>query len=252
MSEQDNNVNAPTQEIVETTDNDTVEQKLGDILPETKPDEVVEQKPEEKKPDDSVALGKFLAEKKARKALEKKVKELEDAINSEVEDDDDDDSLSTDIKSLAKEFDVDEKFLKKLTTSVKSDLRKEYDEKLKPITEKNKETKFNEVFSKHFTETIDSMPEYKSVVNADVIKSLSRDPQNAHLTMRELVEKTYGNALGGKRTIETTVPHGGKEPQNVDYERAQKDSAYFNDVMSDSDSKKKYNEQMLKRIAGSI
>lgn len=247
MSEQDNTVNEPTQEIVEPTDNDTVEQKLGDILPETKPDEVVEQKPEDKKPDDSVALAKFLAEKKARKALEKKVKEYEAIINSEVEDDDED-SLSTDIKSIAKEYDVDEKFLKKLSTSLKSEIRKEYDEKLKPITQKEKENQFNQVFQKHFTETIDSMPEYKSVVNADVIKSLSRDPQNANLTMRELVEKTYSNALGGKRTIETTVPNGGKDPQNIDFDKAQKDPEYYAQIMADPSQKDKYNSEMMRRF----
>jgi len=244
MSEQDTTVQAPTPEIVETTTNDTSEKKLGELLQS----EAVDEKPtvEEPKQSDSVALGKFLAEKKARKALEKKVKELEEAINGEVSDDDDDDS--TESTDIAEKYGVDKKFLKELTKSVE----KNVEAKFQPILKEKEEARIDKVFNQHFGETMEAMPEYKGVVNPDVIKSLSLDPKNANLTFRELIEKTYGNALGGKRTIESTVHNGGKEPQNVDYERAQQDSEYFKEVMSDPTSKKKYNEEMLRRLAGTF
>lgn len=245
MSEQDANVNAPAQEIAETNADDTSEKTLGDLLKTETPSE---EPKSEAKHEDSVPVAKFLAEKKTRKALEKRVKELEEAVNAALEDDDVD--VSKEVKDLAEEYGVDSKFLKNLTTTLEKKLEDKFEKKLEPLTREKKQNDINTIFTTHFNETIGSMPEYEAIVNPDVIKSLSLDPANSNLTLRQLIEKTYGNALGGKRTIETTVPNGGKEPQEINYDRAQSDPDYYKEIMSNESSKKKYNEQMVKRLQG--
>lgn len=245
MSVQDENVNAPTQEIVETTADDKGEKKIGDILA---PTEAPKEEPkEDKQEDSSVPVAKFLAEKKARKALEKRVKELEEAVNSALEDDDVD--VAKEVKSLADEYGVDPKFLKNLTNTLEKQLEDKFDKKVAPIVKEKRQEEINKIFKQHFDETIEVMQEYKSIVNPEVIKSLSLDPSNANLTLRQLIEKTYGNALGGRRTIETTTPNGGKEPQNVDFDKAKNDPEYYSQVMADPSLKEKYNAEMMRRFS---
>ena len=90
-------------------------------------------------------------------------------------------------------------------------------------------------------------PEFKAIANPEVIKSLAILPQNAKKTLSQILEETYGNAITGKRTIETTSPGGGKEPEPLDIKRAEKDIEYFKEVMADPKKKAQYNEAMLKR-----
>ena len=53
--------------------------------------------------------------------------------------------------------------------------------------------------------------------------------------------------LLGKRTIETTQPGGGNDPEPLNIQRAEKDIEYFKQVMADPKKKAQYNEAMLKR-----
>jgi len=66
--------------------------------------------------------------------------------------------------------------------------------------------------------------------------------------MTQILEEAYGNAITGKRTIETTKPGGGKEPTEVDYHRAQTDSEYFKQIMDSPNLKKKYNEKAMDEV----
>jgi hypothetical protein len=96
------------------------------------------------------------------------------------------------------------------------------------------------------------MPEYSAIVNKDVIKTLSLDPANQNKTFQQLIEETYGNALGGKRTLETTTPRGGKALESVDFDRAKKDGKYLEEVLANPDTKKEYNEGLIGRLSAHL
>jgi hypothetical protein len=93
----------------------------------------------------------------------------------------------------------------------------------------------------------DKFPEFKGVVNTDVVRQLATLPQNASKTISQIIEETYGNALQGKRTIETTSPNGGQEPEPLDIDRASKDIKYLTEILADPKKKAQYNESMLKK-----
>lgn len=233
MSEID--ITTPVAEVHATPETTEV-QTIGDVL-ETPAEKPVNQVPE----------SAFLKEKMARKDAEKRLKELEATIKegatrSEV---------STDIASIAKEFDIDPSFLDKFAKTIRSEteasLKGELDSKFKPLEEKERLAKIDSVFNTHFTQAINSMPEFKDIVNPAVIKSLSLLPQNGSKTFSQLIEETYGNAVTGKRTMTPTTPGGGKDPQPLDYQRAQRDKAYFNEVMQDPKRKAEYNSIMLQQ-----
>jgi hypothetical protein len=89
------------------------------------------------------------------------------------------------------------------------------------------------------------MPEFTSIVNPGVIKALSLLPQNASKTFPQLIEETYGNAISGKRTMQTTTPGGGKDSAPLDYTKATQDMSYYNEVMANPKLKAEYNQKML-------
>lgn len=208
--------------------------------------EVIETKQEAPKVE-TVGLDKFMKEKKARQQAEKEIAELK----SKIEDGASNSEVSADIEAIAEEHNIDKDFLNKLVKTIKTQTEKDVEEKLsstlKPIAEKERQTKIDDAFNKHYKLVMDKMPEYDGVINPDVIKTLSLAPQNASKTLPQLIEETYGNAITGKRTIEKTTPGGGKEPAPLDFSRASKDIAYFNEVMSDPKTKAQYNEQMLRK-----
>jgi len=59
-----------------------------------------------------------------------------------------------------------------------------------------------------------------------VIKALAFNPANKNKTYSQLLDEAYGNALTGRRTIETTTPRGGAKDTKVDMQRAQSDEAF--------------------------
>ena len=95
---------------------------------------------------------------------------------------------------------------------------------------------------------MEKMPDFKGLADPDVIKTLSLDPKNANKTLTQIVEDTYGNFLTGRRTVETTTPRGGKEPEKIDFARMTKDPSYYKEVMSDPDRKKEYNNNLHERL----
>lgn len=219
---------------------DNKDQTLGEVL-QPKP------KAETPKPE-TVGIDKFLDIKKENKELKRSLKDLQDKIDKGA----DTEEISEDIDAIAEEFNVEPKFLKKLTKTIESQLKgrieSEFEEKLKPIQEAENAKKADKIFNKIFEETMGNLVDYKDIVNKDVIRKLAMDKDNSNKTLTQLIEETYGNAIGGKRTVETTTPRGGKEPEAVDFARAKRDSEYFKEVMANPETKKEYNDNLANRL----
>ncbi|MFA6095645.1 MAG: hypothetical protein WC767_02270 [Candidatus Paceibacterota bacterium] len=196
----------------------------------------------------------FLEEKKGRKKAEKALEDLQAKIAAGESGKEE---ISADIEALAEEYGIDKNFLKKFeaatTAKAKAEAKKELEEEAakarKPQEEKDRAEKIDNAFKKGFGAAMEKFPELKEIVVPSVIKTLSLDPANQDKTFSQLIEETYGAARSGKRTIENPTPRGGKEPGEVDFARAAKDTAYFNEIMADPDLKKKYNSSIEKRIS---
>lgn len=225
----------PASNVETTTENPQgeVEQTISELIPEK----------EEKS--NMVPESVFLGEKKARKALEKEIKELKQQFelgnvsNKEV---------SNSVEAIAEKHGVDQGFLKDLVSAIKSDTEKELESKFNSKFEsKEKAEKFENAFKKGLDLALERGPEFKNIVNPEVVKQLAMLPQNANKTISQLIEETYGNALTGKRTIEVTTPGGGKDPEPLDINRAGKDIEYLKEILKDPKKKEQYNEAMLKK-----
>lgn len=193
------------------------------------------------KKEESVPLAKFLDEKRENKELKAEIERLSQANKPQAE-------ITSDLKALADEHGIDAGFLDKLAKTIKAQAEAGVEERLRPLAEKEKADKIDKAFQTGFAKAMEAMPDYDGVADAEVIKSLSLDPKNAQKTFRQLIEDTYGNSLGGKRTIETGTPRGGNTPGNVDIEKARKDPSYFKEVMADPELKKQYNDGLAQRI----
>ena len=198
----------------------------------------------DKKEKETVGLDKFLEIKKENKELRQSIKDLQAKVSAgatKVE-------ISEELQAIAEEFpDIDPKFLEMIGKAVEKKAASIAESVTKPITEGEKRKKQDEAFKKHFDSVIEDMPEFKDIVNPEVIKRLALDPDNADKTFPELIEEAYGSAVPGKRTIETTKAGGGKEPAPLDVARARKDPEYFAEVMANPKLKAQYNAEMLKR-----
>lgn len=188
---------------------------------------------------ETVGLDKYLTEKNARKDAEKRIKELEDSIRDGATPKE----IATDIDAIAEKYpDVSKDFLRDIAGVMSSRV----EQAVKPLQAEKTQKKIDEVFAEHFGKAMAEMPEFKEIVNPEVIKTLSLDPKNANKTFKQIIEETYGNALTGKRTIETTTPGGGKDTDPLDFAKARKDPAYFDTVMANPRLKAEYNDKMLK------
>lgn len=121
-------------------------------------------------------------------------------------------------------------------------------EKLERIEKNEQMSRMEKVFHENMAKTLDNNPEYKDIVNLDVIKALAFNPANANKTYKALLEEAYGNALSGRRTVETTVPRGGAKDTKVDMRRAETDTAYRREVLADPELKKQYNANITDRV----
>lgn len=233
-----------------------VEAKPTEVTTETKPEvkvedvklgDVVDKQPEELKAK-TVPEAVFLEEKRERKELSRQVKELtrlieEGASKKEV---------SADIKDIAEEFGLPESAVSKLIAKVGEQTKVEYDReieaKLKPLQEKERTEKVEKTFNEHFDKLMEALPEYKSLANREVIRSLSQDPKNANKTFAKILEESYGHLVVGKKTLETTQARGGNSDTVIDEKRMTNDMEYYKEVMGNPELKKKYNEGLTSRI----
>ncbi len=239
---------ADSQEVLDTTINaeitenpeqtvETTEKPLGEILQD-------EQAKVSDKPDFKELYKK---ERKDKRQLEARLKQLE----SDIENEESDDDIQTNIDDIADEFNVDKKFLKKLEKSIKANLEADVESKLssklKPLEEKEQKDKFVSNVTTYFNNAIERMPEFKGIANLNTILQLASLPQNQSKTTSQLIEETFGSAISGKKTIESSNVRGNTEPTEVDYARAKSDTEYFKEVMSNPELKKKYNTGLAQR-----
>jgi len=220
MSDKDNTT--PESEVKETSEetvNDeqvTEEPTVGSFQEE----ETIEEKQEKDVPD-SIPYDRFQKVNKEKNELEAKLKSLEET--SEPVDE-------SEIEKLAKEI---------------SDLK----EKDKVSEKAAKRVQFEADITKQFNLALENAPEFKDVANLDVIKQLAYNPQNSKKTVPHLLDEAYGNAIGGKRTIESTTPRGGAAPEKVDFKKAKKDNKYLTEVvLTNPEMKKEYNKGLHERI----
>lgn len=230
--------NAPESEVIDQAE-ETVEetqQTIGELS-----EEIYNEESEEHASEKTVPEYAFVAQKKALIAAEKELKALRDSMQyqeaTQYE-------QVTGIDAIADKYNIDREFMNELKSTIENDLDAKYASK---ESAKEKADKFNEAFNKQYNTALERGPEFQAIANPDVIKTLATLPQNKNKTVSQLLEETYGNALTGKRTIETTQPGGGKDPEPLDIAKAEKDINYFNEVMADPKKKAQYNEAMLKR-----
>jgi hypothetical protein len=157
--------------------------------------------------------------------------------------------VSSSLDDIAEEFKVDKTFLNKLASTIRKDVEaeayKKVEAKLKPFEEQNRAEQVSKVFNKAFDKTIGDMEDYKDVVNKDTIFALSLLPANSTKTLPQLIEETYGNAVSGKRSIETTTPRGGAASGELDMDRANSDAAYLDEVLKTPTLKKQFDEKVM-------
>lgn len=186
----------------------------------------------------------FVAEKKARKQAERELK----ALKKSIEEGATPQEISDNIADISEEYDIDPNFLSKLVSNIKEETTREVEAKINSkFGDKDKADKFETAFSKAFSVALERGPEFQNIANPEIIKTLAKLPQNSKKTVSQLLEETYGNALTGKRTIETTTPGGGKDPEPLDLKRAEQDIEYYKQVMADPKKKAQYNAHMLSR-----
>ena len=235
-------IETPAEEVKPATETTEQTMETPALVQEEKPvGEIVEEA--EEKPN-LVPEAVFLNVKKENKQLKKELRLLQESIEGGATAKE----ISADIAEIADEHNIDPVFLQKLAASIKAQTEKDLDDKLSSkLNAKEKSENFETAFNKAYQVAIERAPEFGSIANTEVIKTLSMQPQNSKKTISQLLEETYGNALSGKRTIETTKPGGGKDPEPLDFARASKDIEYFKEVMADPKKKAQYNEQMLKK-----
>lgn len=202
-------------------------------------DEINKEAAPEVKSKETVGLDKFMSEKKGRQEAEKRLKELEDSIRAGATPAE----VSADIDAIAEKYpDVSKDFLRDIASVMSNKVQ----EAVKPLQQEKTQKKIDEAFKTHFDKAMGEMPEFTKIVNPEVIKTLSLDPKNANKTMKQLIEETYGAAVPGKRTMDTTLPGGGKDTEPLDFDKARRNPEYFDVVMGNPRLKAEYNDKMLK------
>ncbi len=194
-----------------------------------------------KKP--TVGLDKYMEEKNARKEADAKIAELQTAmadLQTKIDQGATKKEVAKDIDALSKKYDLDPNFL----TEFRDITRQELAEELSGPIKKIEADKWAEARDKKFAELYDAaikdLPEYAKVVNKDVIKQLALDPKNAKKTLPQILEEAYGNAIPGKKTLETS--HAAKDVEDIqDFSKVSTD-AELAAINANPVLKKKYSE----------
>lgn len=236
MTQENDVVTTPAEEVnqPETTENQEQE------TPEEEKEETIGEAFSEKKETDHIPKARLDKEIARRKELEGALAELQEKATQQ---DLSKSEISSDLTALAKEHDIDPSFLNKLAGAIKSQAEADFEERLKPFTEKEKQAKQDAAFKQGFDRAMANLQDLKDVVNPAVIKSLSLDPANSKKTFTQLIEEAYGNTVPGRKTVEKAVPRGGNASGQLDYARAKRDPDYFKEVMADPVMKKQYNDR---------
>jgi len=242
-----------TKDVPAVEDKDTKEVVADPIVEETKKEATIGEELGTKKVEPkakevrTVPEATFLEMKNDFKALKKSI---DDSNKSKAD-------VTGDISDIAKRYDIKPKFLTELVDEIKGQTKKEFDaeiaEKLQPLKDKEKSEKIETAFDTAYLKALDKAPEFKDVVNRDVIKALSLNPENASKTFNKIMEESYGHLIQGKRTID---PSGGPAPRettdSVDFDRIKNDTKYFGEVMANPKLKAEYNDSMTERLSSVI
>lgn len=189
----------------------------------------------------------LLEYKSQNKELRKDIKELRELIESGASKTE----VSEDLKAIAEEHNVDVDFLTKLEKNIRSKVETDLASKFKPLQDRENQERIEKIFTEHFDKSLEAMPEYKDIVNRDVIKKLSLLPENASKTFKQIIEDTYKNVIKvvpGKKTIEQAKGGGGGAIGEIDFNKAKTDTEYFNEIMASPELKKKYNADLAQRV----
>lgn len=234
----------PTQADAENQPEETVNPEAEQTAPDAPETlgESLKEAPLPEKP--KVGLDKFLEMKKDNKELRKEIQDLRKSIEQGATKKE----VRRDIAALAEEHNVDPEFLSDLASAIRADAEQSMEERLRPLTEREQGQQRDAKFKQLLDMTVEEMPEYKGVINENILKQLAYNPANKDKTFAQLVEETYGAYVGkDRKTIETTRPH--VDASSVDYDRAKSDMDYYREVMADPLAKQKYNEKMLQDVA---
>lgn len=235
----------PDQEQPAKAENNIEEKSVGEVLNPIEKETISQEKA-------TVPLSTFLEMKKETKSAQKQINDLKKII----EDGASKSEIIKGIKEIANEHNVDENFLQEFASTVKAQTEQDIDEKiaskLRPYEEKTNNERIDKTFNSYYDKVLETMPEYKGIINKDVIKSLSLDVKNKDKTFNKIIEEAYGHLITGKRTIETSMPRGGKDDnQTIDYSKIQS-KEYFTEVMNNPVLKEKYNQEMMSRLSKSL
>ena len=203
---------------------------------------------EEKKTPDQIPYNRFQEKVNENKELKERIGELEQAAQA---DNMSKEEVASDLEDIASEFNLDAKVLDKVADKLASKAQQTIDEKLAPLTAREQKAQQDRVLGQMLDKALESNPDFKDVVNPDVIKQLALNPDNANKTMTQLVQDTYGSAVKvtDKKTMESTTPGKSEAITSVDYDRAQTDSEYFAKIKADPALKAEYNQKMTEQLS---
>jgi hypothetical protein len=155
----------------------------------------------------------------------------------------------SDLKELADKYDVDVNFINDLSGIIEKKHSSKYEEQLNELKGRDRQAQIDAAFKASFEKSMNSLPEYAGIVNPDIIKKLSLDPENQNKTFTQIIKETYGNAIGGRKTLETARPGEGRDNDtDVDFAKAKTDAAYFSEIMADPAKKKAYNKHLAENV----
>jgi len=128
--------------------------------------------------------------------------------------------VNDELRRLSMEHNIDETFLASLVSTVRSattkeireELEKDYSPKITKIESERSQEKMDVKFNELYANVLADMPEYKNVVNKNVIKTLVFNPENAKKTLPQIVEEVYGASIAGKKSIE--LSRGSREQES--------------------------------------
>jgi hypothetical protein len=188
------------------------------------------------------------AEQEARSLQEEIVKLRANSMSGNISID----KVNDELRKLAEEHNVDEAFLTKLVSTVKTattkeireEMEKDYTPKIQKIEQERRYEVAEKKFEDLYTNTLKGMSEYDGIVNKDVIKSLAFNPANAKKTLAQIVEEAYGSAVQGRKSIEAT--HASKEPEKANL--LNPTEADWDKIQSDPQSKTEWAKQAEQQI----
>lgn len=205
--------------------------------------------------EESVPLAAHIELKKAAKESQRlaqaQAKEIE-SLRRQVEEGGTKKEVSNSIKELADKHGIDAGFLQDFAETVRKESESAVSEKLKPIEEKERKAKLQEIFSNQFSKSMAKFPELEGVVNQDLIFQASLHPDNQNKTLTQLIEDAYGKVNTSRPAFDVPNTRGKSNNGEIDVERAKTDSGYFKEIMGNPELKKKYNESMVSRLASSL